>query len=106
MASTDRSGATLRARLQHVAKVTGKPPKELIGPPVPSDLLHIWQMFLELHAGRSHSANGPHPLSWADIKAWNDLLDRRITEWEARLLKRLDAVWLETARMADQEART
>jgi hypothetical protein len=66
----------------------------LIGPPFPDRYGHIWQAFLDLHTGRSYSANGPNPLSWADMRAWDDLMHVGLKEWEVRAIKALDLLWL------------
>ena len=58
-------------------------------------------MFLEIHDGRSYGMSGPNPLSWGDIQAWNDLMDAGLTENEVRLLKALDATWLEVMQEGD-----
>jgi hypothetical protein len=86
----------LRAHLQQVAKVTGRTPPELIAPPFPERAAHVWQAFVEIHTGRSYSANGPNPLSWPDIKAWDDLMRVGLKEWEIRAIKALDVLWLNT----------
>jgi len=75
-------------------KATGKPPEGLIGPPFPDRYAHIWSSFLDLHTGRSYGANGPNPLSWSDVKAWDDLMDVGLKEWEVRAIKALDLLWL------------
>jgi hypothetical protein len=95
LSKTDKKGVTLRAHLQQVAKVTGKPPQDLVSPPFPDRAGHIWQAFLELHTGRSYSANGPNPLSWSDIKAWDDMMRVGLKDWEVRAIKALDVLWMQ-----------
>jgi len=94
LSKTDKKGITLRAHLQQVAKSTGHVPEELIGPAFPDRYGHIWEYFLDLHGGRSYSAGGPNPLSWADMKAWDDFMRVGLTEWETRTIKALDLLWL------------
>lgn len=79
-----------------VAEKTGEVPEELCGPPFPDRYGHIWSAFTEIHAGRSYSANGPNPLSWTDIDAWNRLFSQDLKDWEIRAIKALDLVWLRT----------
>lgn len=86
----------MRAYLEQVAKATGKPPTELIGPPFPDRYAHIWETFLSLHSGRSYNMGGPNPLSWSDIHAWNVLMRAGLKEWEVRAIKALDNLWLRT----------
>lgn len=94
MSKTDKQGVTLRAHLQQVAKVTGHTPPDLIEPPFPDRASHIWQAFVELHAGRSYSGGGPNPLSWSEMLAWATLMGLGLKEWEIRAIKALDGVWL------------
>jgi hypothetical protein len=80
--------------LERVAAVTGEVPEELHGPPFPDRYAHIWNVFLEIHTGRSYSANGPNPLSWSDIRAYDSLFSLSLQDWEIRAIKALDLVWL------------
>lgn len=75
-------------------KVLKRTPEELIGPTFPTRYGHVWDMFINLHSGRSYNSGGPNPLSWSDIKAWNDLLHVGLKEWEVRAIKALDGLWL------------
>jgi hypothetical protein len=45
---------------------------------------------------------GPNPLSWADIKAWDDLMRAGLKEWEVRAIKALDMVWLKVMSEGDK----
>lgn len=81
--------------MQQVAKVTGKSLPDLELPPFPDRIAHVWMAFLDLHAGRSYGMHGPNPLSWPDIKAWNDLMREDLKEWEIRAIRALDTVWLQ-----------
>ena len=51
-------------------------------------------MFLSLSSGRTYAMGGPNPLSWADMKAWDDLMQVGLTDWEVRAIKALDSLWL------------
>lgn len=102
MAVTDKNGVTARAHLKQAAKTLGRIPKELQGPPFPARLSHIWEMFLEVNGGRSYGMSGPNPLSWGDLKAWDDLTGTGLKSWEVRLLKSLDRVWLRVMHEGDE----
>lgn len=80
--------------MAQVAKILGEPLEESIGPPFPDRYAHLWEMFLHLHSGRSYSMGGPNPLSWSDIKAYDDLFGLSLKEWEVRAIKALDVLWL------------
>lgn len=76
-------------------KSLGRAPKGLQGPALPEAYRYLWEMFLDLHSGRSYSQVGPNPLSWTDIRNWSDLMHMSdLREWEVRALKRLDSAWL------------
>lgn len=91
---TDKNGVTRRAHLQQVQKSLGRPPADLVGPPFPERLAYLWDAFLSLHSGRTYGAMAPNPLSWVDIKSWNDLMGADMKEWEVRAVKALDLLWL------------
>jgi hypothetical protein len=94
LSKTDKKGVTKRAHLLQVAKTLGRKPAALIGPPLPERADYLWQMFHDLHSGRSYSSGGPNPLSWSDIKAWDDLMEVGLKDWEVRVIKALDSLWL------------
>jgi hypothetical protein len=94
LSKTDKKGVTRRAHLIQVAKTLKRKPAALIGPPFPERAAHLWTMYHELHSGRSYSSGGPNPLSWADIKAWDDLMEVGLKDWEVRAIKALDLLWL------------
>jgi hypothetical protein len=85
---------SLRQHLLQAQKSLGRPPQGLAGPPFPDRLAYLWETFLHIHSGRSYGANGPNPLSWPDIKAWDDLMQAGLKEWEVRVIKALDLLWL------------
>jgi hypothetical protein len=87
-------GTSTREHLLQAQKSLGRPPKGLVGPPFPDRCAHIWEMFTSLHSGRSYSTGGANPLSWADIKAWDDLMQANLTSWEVQMIKHLDMIWL------------
>lgn len=91
---SDKQGVTRRDHLRQVQKTIGRPPEGLVGPPFPDRLSYLWEAFLSLHSGRTYGAMAPNPLSWSDIKAWNDLMDANLKEWDVRAIKALDMLWL------------
>jgi len=71
----------------------------LVGPPLPPALAHVWDWWLELHAGRGLLPLGlagaiPAPLTHAGIGAWAQLAGVTPTPWEVRLLLACDAAYL------------
>lgn len=88
----------MRDLLQQVAKTKAKhglpPPADLFGPPFPDRYAHLWHAFLDLSSARSYNGMGPNPISWPDILAWDTLTQAGLQEWEVRVIKGIDALWL------------
>lgn len=83
----------MRSHLESVYRQTGFLPKELADiPPMPDDLTYLWKWFLELDAARGSNGFGLNPLSYAEIKAWADLLGHKPQSWEIKAIKRFDSV--------------
>jgi len=80
-------GASYGAKLEHLAKTTGRRPAALDGPPIPKAVKHVWGWFKELRAGQD-------PITYLEISAWAGLTGNRPTPEEVRLIKRLDTVYL------------
>jgi hypothetical protein len=38
--------------------------------------------------------NGATPLTWQEIKAWNDIADRRLKPWEAKILHEMSVAYV------------
>jgi hypothetical protein len=87
-------GSTERDVLLSVERQTGKTPDALQGPPLPADAEHVWQWFLELHAGRGSNGFGPNPLSWSDLAAWASLTMRTVRPSEVDAIMMLDRLWM------------
>lgn len=48
-----------------------------------------------MSAARGAGFGGPLPLAWADIAAWARLTDTRLSGYEVRLLRRMDAAFMQ-----------
>lgn len=94
LAVTDKAGVSRREHLQQVQKTLGRPPEGLVGPPFPDRCAYLWDAFLSLHSGRTYGAMAPNPLTWVDIKAWDDLMNAGLKEWDIRVIKALDLLWM------------
>lgn len=91
----------MREQLEQVAKQTGRTPPELIAPDFPDRAAYVWEVFLDMHTGRTYGMSGPNPLSWGDIKAWCDLRGIVLLSWEVDILKALDMLWVRIANESD-----
>ena len=83
-------GKPLRDHLQAAARATGKRPGELGVPPLPESLRPLWQVYLQLDAGRGAGAFHSVAIGWQDIAGWQRLTGHPLTGWEAETLIRTD----------------
>lgn len=75
-------------------KSTGTTPADLVMPPFPAPLKHLWAAFLALHQGRTYSMGGPNPLTYESILAWVTLTGTDLSAWDVEVIKTLDMIWL------------
>ena len=90
----DKDGVTERQHLEEVERQSGRTPLALQGTEFPELLGYVWTAFLLLNQGRGQGFNGPLPLSFQDIFAWQQLTNEHLLPWEVSTIKRLDAVYL------------
>lgn len=96
----------LRRHLERALK-QGRSPPELVGPELPGELAWLWAAFDELCAGRQAGFNGPQPLAWSDLAAWQRLTRTPLAPADVRLLRALDLAYLAAlAPPPDPHART
>jgi len=80
----------LRDHLQAVAKITGQRPAELDLPALPESLVPLWQIYLQLDAGRASGSFGAAAVGWQDLAAWQRITRQPLSGWEAETLIRAD----------------
>ncbi len=90
-------GVTMREHLQSIARQSGKTPQELEPVPCPDSMMPLWQMFLQLHSARSMSIDGPQPISYSEIAAWNALTGQQVTPDEVAAIRAIDRAFLTCA---------
>lgn len=78
-----------------VERQTGQTPEDLDGPEIPPQMEHLWEWFLELHGARGYGHNGPQPISYGEIEAWASLCNKEPSQWEVKLLRRLDNIYID-----------
>jgi hypothetical protein len=54
----------------------------------------IWQYFTQLSNARGSNGYGPNPISYTEIKSWNDLTQSNVSPFEVNIIKRLDIEYL------------
>lgn len=69
-------------------------PVELCGPECPPSMIGHWQWFVRLNGRRQHGMNGPMPLTFVEIKAWQELMDVELTPFDVEVIIALDDVAL------------
>lgn len=72
-------------------------------PEIPFCVEHIWDIFMELHAGRNNNGYGPLPLNFVEIKSWCDLNRYTLTAFEIAAIRRLDTIYIEVASEEEQK---
>ncbi len=79
--------------------MTGELPDKLRdAPEFPSELSHVWEIFMELSTGRREGLNGLAALDWCSIDSYCRLTERRFSYYELTTLRRLDNIWLRIGR--------
>lgn len=63
-------------------------------PPLPEALAYLMEWFDELSRARTSSGFGLNPITYMEMDAWARLTDRRITPFDAKMLKDIDTMWL------------
>lgn len=94
LGKTNSQGVTVRALLEDVERTTGRRPPELEMPEINPYSLYIWDIFMDIHSGRTYGMAGPNPLTWTDILAWCNLNETMLSAWEVGVVKALDLAWI------------
>jgi hypothetical protein len=79
-----------------VERQIGQTPVELQGPPFPELMEYVWSAFISLHPARGQGFNGPLPLSYTEIAAWQQLTGNQLSTWEVGVIKKLDSIYMRT----------
>lgn len=68
--------------------------RELLGPPLPPIAQHAWNVFDELHARRTISADGIWPIKHSEIESYCNLSDDRLTGLDLVLVCTIDDAYV------------
>lgn len=90
-------GSTLLQHLQVVERVTKKTPLELQQPEYPSPMTIWWELFQDLTASRSLGFSGPNPLSFQEVRAYQELVGIKLSVLAVQAIFRLDSAFLEVS---------
>jgi hypothetical protein len=91
---SDQDGVSQQAHLEQVERQTGRRPKDLDGPPFPLLLSDVWSAFFSISSSRQIGFSGPQPLTFSEIKAWQETTNNYLNGWEVETIKRLDLIYM------------
>lgn len=63
-------------------------------PQMPEVLKYLWKWFWELD-GERDSGFGPSRIKCRDMQAWSEMTGQHLTTWEVKLLRKIDAAYLQ-----------
>lgn len=94
----NEQGTTQRESLQHVLNSTPQDSPPYLSakaqlddePQRPYCLEHVWNWFWEISSTRKET----EPLSYSEIKAWNDMKNAQIRAEEVDIIRYLDSMYL------------
>lgn len=86
-------GASIAEHYEAVARSRGL--KKPVAPPLPPEVRHLWQTFLELHRTRP-AGFGVSPISFTELDAWQRLKRWPLEPWEVEAIRKLDDIWIES----------
>ena len=61
---------------------------------IPSALIYLWNVFLELHSTRTSNGFGINRISYLEMKAWESLTGISLDPWELEVIVSLDNLFL------------
>jgi hypothetical protein len=77
-----------------VLEQTGIMPPQLDVPPIPHELVHVWEYFCQLNAKRTSGGMTVNPISDEQIMAWERRHRIRLTPFEGECIDALDQVYM------------
>ena len=94
-------GATLAAHLRQAARTKRVDEdsylQRQINHEFPYELSHVFDVFQEISECRtSDGMGGVPPVSFRDIKDWQDLVGIVLNPWEVSVIRELDRLWIKT----------
>lgn len=88
-------GLSLIEHLRAVERQTGKVHSLIAnGPALPRGCSQLWADFIELHGSRGSTGFGAARITFADLKAWQDVRGVRLDPWELDTIRAVDDLWL------------
>lgn len=72
---------------------------ELEVPSVSTTGKYLLNIFSELSTARQNGMNGPMPITYTEIKAYNELTDAALEPWEVDAIRLMDRVFIQETSM-------
>ena len=95
LSKLQEDGQTLLSHLKAAEQRTGKVPAMIANaPPMPRGCAQLWADFNELHGSRGSTGFGFARITFADLKAWQEVRGVRLTPWEIDQIRKADDLWL------------
>ena len=95
LSKPQEDGTPLLVHLQVMEEKTGRVhPMIEDAPPLPVGCGQLWSDFLELHGSRGSTGWGPQRITFADLRAWQEVRRVRLQPWEIDCIRRVDDIWL------------
>jgi hypothetical protein len=67
---------------------------ELAGPPLPSCLAYLWDIFCRLSSRRGSNGSGPNLITYIEIDAFQRVSGVRLNAWEVQTIEAFDRCWI------------
>ena len=87
-------GTTLKAHYDQIAKTTGKPPDDAIGPEIPGWLSYVVEHYLALSQCRVVGDHSVSPIRYGDIIDYQRLYGLALEHWEMQAIKAIDMAFI------------
>ena len=78
LSKPDDKGVSLKSHLETVERQTGVRPEELNLPEFPELLIDVWRIFIDLSNSRNQGFSGVTPITFEQMKAYNEIMGNTI----------------------------
>ena len=95
LSKPDDKGVSLKSHLETAERQTGVRPEELNLPEFPELLINVWRIFIDLSNSRNQGFSGVTPITFEQMKAYNEIMGNTIGPAEVNVIKKLDKKYLE-----------
>lgn len=95
LSQPQEDGQPLLAHLKVAERASGKVHAMIsTAPPMPRGCSGLWSDFLELHTSRGSTGMGMARITFADLKAWQEVRGVKLDAWEIDQIRKLDDLWM------------